>query len=81
MIDPDLLAILVCPASRQPLKEADEVQLAALNERIAAGSLKNVGGELVTEALEAGLVREDGQMIYAIREGIPVLLPEEGLPA
>lgn len=80
VIDPDLLAILVCPESRQPLAEADQNLLAALNEKIAAGGMKTVAGADVTESLEAALVREDGKLAYAVRQGIPVLLPEEGLP-
>ena len=78
-MDPDLLAILVCPESRQPLREADADLLAALNERIRSGGLANVGGESVSEELEAALVREDGAIAYPVRQGIPVLLPEEGL--
>ena len=40
----------------------------------------NVGGAAVTEALEAGLVREDRKVVYPIRDSIPVLLIDEGLP-
>ncbi len=31
------------------------------------------------QALEAGLVREDGQVLYPIRHGIPLLLVESGI--
>lgn len=41
--------------------------------------MQNVGGADVTAALEAGLVREDGQVIYPVRDDIPVLLREEGI--
>ena len=50
-----------------------------VNSKISEGSLANVGGNPVTEALEAGLVREDKKRIYPIKEGIPVLLIDEGI--
>ncbi|MFT5463722.1 MAG: hypothetical protein ACI8QS_002610 [Planctomycetota bacterium] len=81
VIDPELLAILACPASRQPLKEVDAAELGALNEKIATGSLTNVGGKPIKEALEAALVCADGSIVYPVRQGIPVLLPEEGFKA
>jgi uncharacterized protein YbaR (Trm112 family) len=33
----------------------------------------------VTGRLEAGLVRADGKVLYPIRDGIPVMLVEEGI--
>ena len=80
MIQKDLLKILVCPESRQPLKEAESALIERLNAAIAAKDLKTVGGKRVTEALEEALVREDGKLVYPLRQGIPVLLSEEGLP-
>jgi uncharacterized protein YbaR (Trm112 family) len=49
-LDPALLAILVCPITRTPLRHDAEA------------------GELVSEA--AGFA-------YPIRDGVPVLIPEE----
>ncbi|MCA8979844.1 MAG: hypothetical protein KDC14_07445 [Planctomycetes bacterium] len=80
MIDPELLAKLACPESRQPLRLAESGELAALNERIAAGKCTKVGGEKVDAPLESGLVREDGRLIYPIRDDMPRLLVEEGIP-
>ena len=80
MIDKDLLQILACPESHQPLDEADADLLAKVNERIAAGQAKNRAGQEVREKLEGGLVRQDRKIVYPIREGIPVLLVDEGLP-
>ena len=79
VIDPSLLEILACPETHQPLRVATAEELATLNERIASGGQKNVGGEPVSDAVEAGLVREDGAILYAIRDKIPVLLVDEGL--
>ena len=80
MIDKELLAILACPETHQPLAMADAALLARVNARIQAGQVKNVGGAAVTEALPAGLVRSDGRIVYPIRDEIPVLLIDEGIP-
>jgi uncharacterized protein YbaR (Trm112 family) len=80
MIDKDLLSILVCPATHQALALADEAQVQAANARIQAGEQNNVAGSAVEESIEGGLLRQDGQILYPIRQGIPVLLAEEGLP-
>lgn len=79
MIDKELLAILACPATHQPLAEADAELVRRVNAAITGGTQKNVGGETVREAIEGGLVREDRKIVYPIRDGIPVLLVEEGL--
>ncbi|MBL8862227.1 MAG: hypothetical protein JNK02_09460 [Planctomycetes bacterium] len=79
-IDRDLLEMLACPDTRQRLSEAGADVLERLNARVRAGAVKNVGGKLVEAELEAGLVRQDGQIVYPIREGIPVLLVDEGIP-
>lgn len=80
MIDKDLLDILACPQTHQPLREARAEELAALNRRIEKGEVKNVGGKPVGQKLEAALVREDQKCLYAIQDGIPVLLIDEGIP-
>ena len=79
MIDSELLDILACPQTRQPLRMANPAELQALNERLKGGEVKNVGGDSVAGVVEGGLVREDGQILYPIRDGIPVLLVHEGI--
>lgn len=79
MIDTDLLDILACPQTRQPLRLAEQAELEALNARLAGGTVQNVGGDTVAEVVEGGLVREDGKILYPIRDGIPVLLVHEGI--
>ena len=80
MIDKELIAILACPDTHQPLAAADDALLERLNAAISAGAQKNVGGEAVTEAIHGALVREDGKIAYPVRDDIPLLLIEEGLP-
>jgi len=79
MIDKELLEILACPASYQSLAEAPRELVERLNAAIRAGGVRNVGGEAVAAPLEAALVRADGSLVYPIRDGIPVLLVNEGL--
>jgi uncharacterized protein YbaR (Trm112 family) len=80
MVDPDLLEILVCPESRTPVRLADKELLDMVNRRITEGRLRTRGGETVTEPLAAALVREDGALLYPIRDDIPVMLIEEAIP-
>jgi uncharacterized protein YbaR (Trm112 family) len=51
-----------------------------LNEAVSRGQLKNKASKPVTELLDGGLIRSDRKMLYPIREDIPVMLIEEGIP-
>lgn len=79
MLDSKLLDIICCPETRAALKMADSERLASLNSAIAAGSLKNVAGDVVTESLTEALVTVDESRVYPVREGIPVLLCDEAI--
>ncbi len=78
-VSQDLLDILVCPESRQPVAPAPDDLIAKLNEQIRAGSLRNRGGEAVAGEIAEGLLREDGQILYVVDDGIPVMLIEESI--
>ena len=36
--------------------------------------------EKVTESIDGGLVREDGKILFPIRQNIPVMLIDQGIP-
>ncbi len=80
MIDQTLLDILVCPETKQALRVADEGLLGTLNASIEAGSVSTRNGEAVTESVAVGLVREDGSVLYQVRDGIPIMLIDESIP-
>jgi uncharacterized protein len=79
-IDKDLLAILCCPDTKQGVSLADEALIAKLNEAVSLGQLKNRANKPISEPLDGGLIRADRKILYPIREDIPVMLIEEGLP-
>lgn len=79
-ISKDLLAILCCPDTKLPVMMAETELVIKLNEAIARGGLMNKGKKPVVEQVEGGLVRADLKILYPIRESIPVMLIEEGIP-
>ena len=78
-IDPDLLAILVCPETKQPLSVADGALLERVNAAVVAGDLNTRAGERVADEITEGLLREDGQVLYPIRQDIPIMLIDESI--
>lgn len=79
LVDPTLLEILVCPETRQPVRLAEEGLLARLNAAIQAGGVTNRGGNAVEDVVSEGLIREDGKVLYAVREDIPIMLIDEAI--
>jgi uncharacterized protein YbaR (Trm112 family) len=80
MIDPEFLAMLVCPTSRQPLREATAPEIEQANTAIEQGSARNRGGSPVSASLSAALATTDGAWLYPVQEGIPILLSGEAIP-
>lgn len=74
-----LLAILVCPVTKQPLQLLSDEQLAKLNAKIARGKVQS-GGAKVENPVEESLITTDAKTIYLIDGGIPQLLAEQGIP-
>ncbi len=80
MLDAALVAMLACPETRQPLRLAEPELVAAVNWAIAAGNATNRAGVTIREPVDGLLVRDDGVVAYPVREEIPVLLIDEGIP-
>jgi uncharacterized protein YbaR (Trm112 family) len=79
-IDKELLAILCCPETKQDVTLATDALISRVNEQISKGEVKNKAGQAVKEKLGGGLLRADRKILYPIREDIPVMLIEEGIP-
>ena len=78
-VDPELVSILACPETKEPVELASEELVATLNGLINKGAVKNRGGTAVTETMDGGLIREDRRFLYPIREDIPIMLIEEAI--
>lgn len=78
-VDGKLLEILCCPVSKTPLTVLGQDKLDKLNKAIANGEALYIDGAKITTPLPEGLVTEDGKVIYAVQDDIPVLLEEKGI--
>ncbi|HEB88428.1 MAG TPA: hypothetical protein ENI85_02565 [Deltaproteobacteria bacterium] len=78
-IDDELIEILACPETRQPVTLAPAEILDKLNSEIDAGRLRNRGGDVVGKRIEEGLVREDGKVLYIIEDDIPIMLIDQSI--
>jgi uncharacterized protein YbaR (Trm112 family) len=75
----DLLDIVCCPLTRAPLQRLDAARLARLNALIEQRKIRNEAKILIDERLDEALVTRDGRLAYPVRDGIAVLLIEEGI--
>jgi len=80
-IDKRLLEILVCPATKTPVKLLSKDKLAILNAEIAKGGVEQMDGGKVEQPLDEALITDDGRTVYRIDDGIPVMLEDEGIRA
>ena len=78
-MDKRLLDILCCPVSKTPLRPASRAEIDALNAAIAGGDALTVAGTKLVGKVSEALITVDGKVIYRIDDGIPVMLPEEGI--
>jgi len=80
MISNELISMLCCPETKQPLTVADASLIEKVNQKIEKRELKTRGGDEVLQKIDSGLVREDKQCLFAIRGDIPVMLINEAIP-
>ncbi|MBT3616239.1 MAG: hypothetical protein HN524_09675 [Verrucomicrobia bacterium] len=79
-MDEKLLEIMCCPETHQPLAKGGSELVDDLNKRIQAGTLVDRVDEKVAEPIDGGLIREDGKILFPIRQDIPVMLIDQGIP-
>ena len=80
MINKDLLAILACPETKEPVTLAEQAVIDTINHAIKTGQVTNRGHKPVKEPIDGGLIRTDRKYLYPIRDDIPIMLIEEAIP-
>lgn len=78
-MDKRLLDILCCPVSKTPVRMLSKQELGVLNAAINSGHVDTVAGAAVRTPVTEALITTDRKVIYRVQDGIPVMLPEEGI--
>ena len=66
-VSQDLLDILVCPETKQPVALAGDVLLARINKQIDAGELRSAHDDLVVDVAVAKFLRDRMRDFFALR--------------
>ena len=78
-IDRKLLEILRCPITKQQVFPLTEQQLVAINRAIEKGSVVHADGSKVDDQLNEGLITENRNRVYRIKQDIPIMLEDESI--
>ncbi len=79
-IDSKLLAILRCPLTKQSLAVLSNEKIAEINALIETGTLQYADGTDIESQIEQGLITANGNRIYRIDSGIPIMLQGKSIP-
>lgn len=80
-IPESLLECLVCPETKQPLCYADQATVEAFNSLVRSRHITDKSGRTLDKEADALLVRQDGAVLYQVRDSIPIMLMEEAVDA
>lgn len=80
-VDRKLLEILCCPVTKIPVEPLPRERLDALNALVEQGQAFYQDGTAVTGPVSEALITENGERIYLVEDGIPVMLEERALTA
>jgi uncharacterized protein YbaR (Trm112 family) len=77
--DPEVIQMIRCPVTKSRLSEAPASVIAALNDQIEQGEIKNRIGQVVKTRLDGGFINESRTLILPVQGGIVILISEEAI--
>lgn len=78
-VDRKLLDILCCPTTKVPVRPLTKDQLATVNAAIEKRELKYFDQTVVDRPVEDGLLTENGERVYRVDDGIPIMLEDQAI--
>ena len=79
-IDSKLLEILRCPLTKQSLSPLTKEKIDEINSKISMREIYYEDGTVVEDSIEEGLITENGNRIYRVESGIPIMLYKQSIP-
>ena len=76
----ELIEILICPRTKQNLRNLEHDIVERINIEIEKGEVKYYDGSPVEDVLDEALITEDRKVIYRVDQGIPILMIDRGIP-
>lgn len=78
-LDRKLLDVLCCPTTKVPVSRLGKDGLRRLNEAVAAGRLRYYDETTVESELTEGLITDNGERVYRVDDGIPIMLEDRAI--
>lgn len=79
-LSPELLSIIVCPVTRQPLHLVDDRETARILAAVNQGEIAlDEYADWTPDEVTALLLTQDGTLAYPVVRDIPNLLPNAGI--
>ncbi len=76
----ELIEILICPRTKQNLRNLEHDIVERINIEIEKGEVKYYDGSPVEDVLDEALITEDRKVIYRVDQGSPILMTDRGIP-
>lgn len=74
-----LLQVLACPEDLSKLRLATGGELEEVRAKVASGSVRYRDGRSALSAFDGLLIRADGRVGYAVKDGVADMIVEDGL--